>query len=762
MPAFKNGSFLDIMKRVVHTLLVAMLLPEGFRSEDHPSITFIRYYEALSYDTIPVEQNHRRNKRSANSHDSRLHLAFEAYNRHFHLSLQRDRSSFSPDFVMETSSEGRVQTSLDHIYSGYLMGDTQSRVSGYILDGLFFGRITTATGEYYVERASRYLENDSGFHSIIYSAKDVTYPGVGCGLHGITKEWMEDIQRRYRHSRSKRRRPKRWSKEYTDTSGEPRFFNYDTHMWKPSASNITRRGNRRQETEVVKRVCNMEITIDHSLYEYLLLDMGDDFKTREAISGLVSTHVATASEIFRSTDFYGITDISFDAQRVIIKDHHSCEGEAARTSRFCSDNLDASHLLHELSRINHDSFCLSYIWTYRDFSRGTLGLAYVAELDESSGGICERFQTGVASGVSVEYRGKLSLNTGVISFLNQNSRIPEHVSQMTFTHELGHSFGASHDKAECAPGGAIGNYIMYASATLGDKPNNRKFSPCSIQSISRVLHPLFTGDSARPNCLQEPRGPFCGNNIRDPGEECDCGYEEKDCKDNCCYPREHREVSRKGCTLKPNARCSPSNSRCCNRDCSISNSTQVCRHEDDCNYSTYCDGVTDVCPPSVSKPNGTLCSSDTQICQNGQCAVSVCRKFGLNECYLTGSHRSPEEMCLLSCKQTGSTGECKEACEYEAMKDLCGALVHHSAGCIRGFSCHDVRHTGVRCAYSKQQPQYGQTQEGIAHNKASYWCLEGIHADVPRPGQTNKLRDSVRTVACAPRAGTKMYTTNTS
>ena len=43
------------------------------------------------------------------------------------------------------------------------------------------------------------------------------------------------------------------------------------------------------------------------------------------------------------------------------------------------------------------------------------------------------------------------------------------------------------NNAECVPGGSAGNYIMFARATSGDKPNNRRFSPCSRSKMNAVM-----------------------------------------------------------------------------------------------------------------------------------------------------------------------------------------------------------------------------------------------------------------------------------
>ena len=112
-----------------------------------------------------------------------------------------------------------------------------------------------------------------------------------------------------------------------------------------------------------------------------------------------------------------------------------------------------------------------------------------------------------------------------------------------------------------------GNYIMFASATSGDRPNNSKFSTCSVRNISNVLDAIE--DNKKRNCFLVSEGAFCGNKIVEAGEECDCGFNKEECTDKCCYPRIVSETdlnynaSAKGCTRRRNTQCSPSQGPCC-------------------------------------------------------------------------------------------------------------------------------------------------------------------------------------------------------
>ena len=42
-----------------------------------------------------------------------------------------------------------------------------------------------------------------------------------------------------------------------------------------------------------------------------------------------------------------------------------------------------------VSEEDYDAFCLAYMFTYRDFEGGTLGLAWTGDL-KNAGGVCEK------------------------------------------------------------------------------------------------------------------------------------------------------------------------------------------------------------------------------------------------------------------------------------------------------------------------------------------------------------------------------------
>ena len=101
--------------------------------------------------------------------------------------------------------------------------------------------------------------------------------------------------------------------------------------------------------------------------------------------------------------------------------------------------------------------------------------------------------------------------------------------QDTFIHELGHSFGATHDPeldSSCAPGGRFGNFIMTAGP-LGDEELRREFSPCSLEEMDQVAEELFDQSCllSRGEIEDNIQGAGSGSNFEILNQNCDPGEE---------------------------------------------------------------------------------------------------------------------------------------------------------------------------------------------------------------------------------------------
>lgn len=52
-------------------------------------------------------------------------------------------------------------------------------------------------------------------------------------------------------------------------------------------------------------------------------------------------------------------------------------------------NICTIFFVFSISEEDYDAFCLAYMFTYRDFEMGTLGLAWTGDL-KNAGGVCEK------------------------------------------------------------------------------------------------------------------------------------------------------------------------------------------------------------------------------------------------------------------------------------------------------------------------------------------------------------------------------------
>jgi len=669
--------------------------------EHRPIESVVHHYEGLDYSPHHVDHQHRRHKRSLPQDGHRVALDFSAHGRDFKLRLKRDHSVFHNSLVVE-DGWGRPKEGYDlsHVYDGRCEGPAGGAAFGSLHDGIFDGQVETRHGTYFIERAHKYFKDDSNdsFHSVIYHERHLRDPfrhskaagfrKPGCGVSDDVRDWMDHVQNSGEVTPptppttvNLPNPPPTPSPQVQIVDKPENVVVHDpTPLYKYSAeaNDPKVRRKRALANNSNKKSCSLYIQTDPLFWEHIYKQEKEDAgKTDKEILSLIAQHVKAVNRIYLETSFdgkYTHNGYQFEVQRIKIHNMTQCDRNPFDTehNQFCVPNIDVSNFLNLHSKTKHDEFCLAYVFTYRDFTGGTLGLAWVASATGASGGICETYKSYKENINNSPNTTKRSLNTGIITFVNYNSRVPPKVSQLTLAHEIGHNFGSPHDyPAQCRPGGQEGNYIMFASATSGDRFNNNKFSECSKTNVSRVLDAITDGLKPK-NCFKEKEGAFCGNKIVEPGEECDCGFDEHECQEQCCHPRQSSNLSESDnkkfrCKRKQRAECSPSEGPCCGSDCKFieKNEDVMCKVEEDCTEAARCDGTAAMCPNPAPKPdNVTECNEGTQVCQKGECTDSICLKYDLSSCFLTSDKTSDKRrLCDLACQYNNTCVSTKELAE---------------------------------------------------------------------------------------------------
>lgn len=359
-----------------------------------------------------------------------------------------------------------------------------------------------------------------------------------------------------------------------------------------------------------RNTCILYLRSDPTLFNKFMEDLdNNEIAARDEILSLFASHVTALNQIYNNAEFrpFNATSpcyqgIRFQIQRtkIMTNETEKCHDNLNK-SAFCQPEISVGDFINLNSLENHDEFCLAYTFTYRDFAKSTLGLSWIGK-PSGPGGICEKYKPYTNKDKHIWK----SLNTGVVSIVNYNKRIPQRVSEITFAHEVGHSLGSPHDnRGECYHFGTShpisevyeeGNYLMFESPTQGNLPNNDKFSNCSLEKIANFIDDVVNQRNGKVNCFTESGEAFCGNGIVEQGEECDCGYEEE-CTDVCSNPRrtggQNNDLS---CTRKINPNtymkyeCSPTQGPCCSKECSFvaASSNLICRGSTDCRKEQTC------------------------------------------------------------------------------------------------------------------------------------------------------------------------------
>lgn len=441
----------------------------------------------------------------------------------------------------------------------------------------------------------------------------------------------------------------------------------------------------KRSSDPVARSCSLHVVADPRFYNVI----GGSSLSKTITE--MRYQVGQADMIFRSTDFdgngYG-DNIGFEISNITVFTDPTYSGY------YMVDNdLSVQNYLTLFSQYDFGQYCLGVAFTYRDFYKGVVGLAWIASssIYGPPGGICQK---------QIKSSGKwYSYNTALVTMVNYGERLTSYKSSIVLTHEFGHNFGSIHDpKSDSSCVSSIyGNYIMYPYASSGARPNENRFSQCSINT----MYPVIIN---KGSCFADRSVPSCGNGIMEPGEECDCGSSFT-CAytDNCCTPSDVTNSSDAPCTLRRSqgSVCSPKTGICCEKSCTLTPvyANRICGFSYECQESMICDGHSSNCPLPIPKPDTTLCDSERKLCQNGTCVKSICEKYNLVECQCTYVY---EDTCKLCCRFPNTTN-CITANNF--------GILSSTGGIIRlasGAPCNDF--------------------EGICD--AHYTCISGDTSDI--------------------------------
>jgi len=608
----------SVWRKVKYIFLAFCLIEHALAASYSRSLTEI----LKEYDTLKKENlAHRIVKRSIGeggvSYGKEIH--FESLGRKFDLQLVPDHSIFSPDFhavIQRDDEEIELPLDKDSFMSGYVEGASNSKVVAHMEDGILTASIEMIDDSYIVESSSRHVEGDHGFDMIVYRLSDV----------------RANLSNPHTHSSGKK----------PSFCGVKNYGNVINDVYeKVPHKHRERRATPSSAIETYD-TCPLALVADYLFFEH----MGQG-KSSTAINYILSV-IQRVDQIYRSVSWpSGLKNIGFEVRRVILHDKPS-DKSGPEYNRIQSKAWSEEDLLTAFSKgtWKDNDICLGHLFTYQDFPNGVIGVAYVGNAKKDSvGGIC-----------SVTYKNSrgqaVYTSSGLSSSMNWGRRLLTSEADVVTAHELGHNFGSNHDPytKECSPsesGG--GKFMMYATSVSGLKPNNKKFSPCSIRSIDEVL------TSKRQSCFKSKVGQYCGNNeveknAKDPSksEECDPGLDAKlnsSLTDKCCD---------NNCKFKTGASCSDTNMPCC-ENCQPAKKTKKCREKfaAACQAATYCDGVSAKCPdaPPLS---GEPCALSYGMCYKGVCKT-ICQQRNKVDCICSKA----ADTCRICCATPNVTDTCR-------------------------------------------------------------------------------------------------------
>ncbi|XP_058117346.1 ADAM 17-like protease [Anopheles ziemanni] len=585
----------------------------------------LKYYETLHAKDLSHRIEKRGAKHSNHPFNTIKEVEFKVLGRKFRLILHPHASVLHSNFRAYTvdgnGSESIVHLDRGNFFKGRVFGEMESHVNAHIDDGVMTASVVLPDETYHIEPSWRHLPHLSDKHMIAYRTSDIKFSwddveAIGGELGvprtcGYVKEGLELEQGDDEEGDAK---------ENENVYGEESDPTPET-VWHVDDAQESRHNRRKRQADQyeytpTKTRCPLLLVADYRFFQ----EMGGS-NTKTTINYLISL-IDRVHKIYNDTiwqdrsDQEGFKGMGFVIKKIVVHSEPTRVRGGEAHYNMVREKWDVRNLLEVFSReYSHKDFCLAHLFTDLKFEGGILGLAYVGSPRRNSvGGICtpEYFKNGYT----------LYLNSGLSSSRNHyGQRVITREADLVTAHEFGHNWGSEHDPdiPECSPSASQGgSFLMYTYSVSGYDVNNKKFSPCSLRSIRKVLQ----AKSGR--CFSEPEESFCGNLRVEGDEQCDAGLLGTEDNDACCD---------KNCKLRRNqgAVCSDKNSPCC-QNCQYMMAGVKCREAQyaTCEQEARCTGNHAECPKSPPMSDGTMCQERGQ-CRNGKC-IPYCETQGLQSC----------------------------------------------------------------------------------------------------------------------------------
>ncbi|XP_058812420.1 ADAM 17-like protease [Topomyia yanbarensis] len=604
----------------------------------------LKHYETLHADDLTHRITKRGTKHSSHPFNTIKEVEFRVLGRNFRLILHPHRevlhSNFHAYSVDGSGTESVIHLDRDNFFKGRVFGESNSQVNAHLENGLLTASVVLPDETYHIEPSWRHLDRLSDRHMIAYKSSDIKFSwddveAVGGEMGGVpktcgyVKEGLELEE----------------DNEDGSADGEKeQELGFDTlvpSVWTVTEPTEGRKSRRKRQADQyeytpTKTRCPLLLVADYRFFQ----EMGGS-NTKTTINYLISL-IDRVHKIYNDTiwqdrsDQEGFKGMGFVIKKIVVHSEPTRVRGGEAHYNMVREKWDVRNLLEVFSReYSHKDFCLAHLFTDLKFEGGILGLAYVGSPRRNSvGGICtpEYFKNGYT----------LYLNSGLSSSRNHyGQRVITREADLVTAHEFGHNWGSEHDPdiPECSPSASQGgSFLMYTYSVSGYDVNNKKFSPCSLRSIRKVLQ----AKSGR--CFSEPEESFCGNLRVEGDEQCDAGLLGTEDNDACCD---------KNCKLRRNqgAVCSDKNSPCC-QNCQYMMAGVKCREAQyaTCEQEARCTGNHADCPKSPPMGDGTMCQERGQ-CRNGKC-VPYCETQGLQSCMCDTMADACKRCCRQSINET--------------------------------------------------------------------------------------------------------------